>query len=169
MADNEELLGNAVGDGVASGTAPHVQSTRTDPPCSALSDGQPGFEVTYENMVKRPSGICQFFLVLNPQGFAGSERYGARVTHIADVVSKAKGIEGAPAPRLPGARDHAVAGKAKVEGIALALELAGGRVGTHGLRETASLLDGHFSRPAYFMLFNYIKERSAERLAAIAG
>ncbi|HEX3439389.1 MAG TPA: hypothetical protein VHT93_03505 [Pseudolabrys sp.] len=31
------------------------------------------------------------------------------------------------------------------------------------------LLDGHFSRPAYFRLFNYIKERSAERLAAIAG
>jgi predicted ATPase/DNA-binding winged helix-turn-helix (wHTH) protein len=33
----------------------------------------------------------------------------------------------------------------KVEGIALALELAGGRVGTHGLQVTASLLDGHFN------------------------
>jgi LDH2 family malate/lactate/ureidoglycolate dehydrogenase len=91
--------------------------------CSALSDGQPGFEVTYENMVKRPSGICQFFLVLNPQGFAGSEPYGARMTHIADVVGEAKGIEGAPAPRLPGARGHAAARKAKAEGIALFLNL----------------------------------------------
>jgi LDH2 family malate/lactate/ureidoglycolate dehydrogenase len=91
--------------------------------CSALSDGQPGFEVTYENMAKRPSGICQFFLVLNPQGFAGSERYGARMGHIADVVSKAKGIEGAAAPRMPGARGHAVACKAKAEGIALFLNL----------------------------------------------
>lgn len=87
--------------------------------CSALSDGQPGFEVTYENMVKRPSGICQFFLVLNPEGFAGGERYGARMSHIADVVGKAKGMEGAAPPRLPGARGHAVARKAAQEGIAL--------------------------------------------------
>ena len=43
-------------------------------------------------MVKRPSNICQFFLVLNPDGFAGSERYGPRVTHIAEVIGKAKAM-----------------------------------------------------------------------------
>src|SRR5690606_18150892 len=37
--------------------------------CSALSGGQPGFDVTYENLVKRPSGISQFFLALTPAGF----------------------------------------------------------------------------------------------------
>ena len=67
--------------------------------CSALSDGEPGFQVTYENMVKRPSNICQFFLVLNPDGFAGGERYGARMTHIAEVIGKAK-LDG-KARRLP--------------------------------------------------------------------
>ena len=80
--------------------------------CSALSDGEPGFQVTYENMVKRPSNICQFFLVLNPDGFAGSDRYGARVAHIAEVIGKAKPMAGAAAPRLPGARGHAVKRKA---------------------------------------------------------
>jgi LDH2 family malate/lactate/ureidoglycolate dehydrogenase len=87
--------------------------------CSALSDGQPGFEVTYENMVKRPSGISQFFLVLNPDGFAGAERTGARMSHIAEVVGQAKGMDGASPPRLPGARGHAMARKAATEGIAL--------------------------------------------------
>ena len=31
------------------------------------------------------------------------------------------------------------------------------------------LQDGHFSRPVYCRLFNYIKKRSAERLVAVAG
>jgi len=87
--------------------------------CSALSDGEPGFQVTYENMVKRPSNISQFFLVLNPDGFAGADRYGARMTHIAEVIGQAKGMEGAAPPRLPGARGHAAARKTKAEGIAL--------------------------------------------------
>jgi len=87
--------------------------------CSALSDGEPGFQVTYENMVKRPSNICQFFLALNPGGFAGNERYGARVSHIAEVIGKAKPMEGAAPPRLPGARGHAVKRAAGAEGIAL--------------------------------------------------
>lgn len=87
--------------------------------CSALSDGEPGFQVTYENMVKRPSNICQFFLVLNPEGFVGGERYGARMTHIAEVIGKAKAMEGEAPPRLPGARGHAVKRKAAAEGIAM--------------------------------------------------
>ena len=87
--------------------------------CSALSDGEPGFQVTYENMVKRPSNICQFFLVLNPDGFAGAERYGARVGHIAEVIGQAKPMEGAAPPRLPGARGHAVSRQVKADGIAM--------------------------------------------------
>jgi LDH2 family malate/lactate/ureidoglycolate dehydrogenase len=87
--------------------------------CSALSDGEPGFQVTYENVVKRPSSICQFFLVLNPQGFAGKQAYGARMSHIAEVIGKAKPMAGAPPPRLPGARGHAVKRKVAADGIAM--------------------------------------------------
>ena len=87
--------------------------------CRALSDGEPGFQVTYENMVKRPSNICQFFLALNPDGFAGSEAYGVRMTHIAEKVTTAKSMPGAEPPRLPGSRGHAVKRKAAAEGIAM--------------------------------------------------
>jgi LDH2 family malate/lactate/ureidoglycolate dehydrogenase len=87
--------------------------------CSALSDGEPGFQVTYENVVKRPSNICQFFLVLNPGGFAGKQAYDARMSHIAEVIGKAKPIEGAPPPRLPGARGHAAKRRIAAEDIAL--------------------------------------------------
>jgi LDH2 family malate/lactate/ureidoglycolate dehydrogenase len=87
--------------------------------CSALSDGEPGFQVTYENVVKRPSNICHFFLVLNPQGFAGTNAYEARMAHIAEMVGKAKPMQGAEPPRLPGARGHAVKRKVTAEGIAM--------------------------------------------------
>jgi LDH2 family malate/lactate/ureidoglycolate dehydrogenase len=87
--------------------------------CSALSDGQPGFEVTYENMVKRPSGICQFVLAINPQGFAGKVAYDKRVNHVADVIARAKPMPGALPPRLPGGRGHAIAKQAAREGIPL--------------------------------------------------
>ncbi len=40
--------------------------------CTALSDCEPGFQITYENVVKRPSTIGQFFLALNPAGFVRS-------------------------------------------------------------------------------------------------
>lgn len=85
--------------------------------CSALADGQPGFDVTYENMVKRPSGISQFFLVIDPGGFAGAEQFGARARHLAAGVRTAKPIAGGAPPRLPGARGHEVERRAKVEGI----------------------------------------------------
>ncbi len=62
--------------------------------CSALSDGEPGFQVTYENVVKRPSNICHFFLALNPRGFAGVQAYEARMAHIAAMVGKAKPMAG---------------------------------------------------------------------------
>jgi LDH2 family malate/lactate/ureidoglycolate dehydrogenase len=105
--------------------------------CSALSDAEPGFQVTYENMVKRPSNIAQFFLVLNPAGFAGSEAYGRRVAHIAEVVKKAKAMEGAEPPRLPGARGHAVNRKAQVEGIAISGNLAA------ALKNVAGMIESH--------------------------
>jgi LDH2 family malate/lactate/ureidoglycolate dehydrogenase len=105
--------------------------------CSALSDGEPGFQVTYENMVKRPSNICQFFLVLNPEGFVGSERYGARMTHIADVIGKAKPMQGEAPPRLPGARGHAVKRKAAAEGIAMFGNLRS------ALNNVAGMLESH--------------------------
>jgi LDH2 family malate/lactate/ureidoglycolate dehydrogenase len=104
--------------------------------CSALSDGEPGFQVTYENMVKRPSNISQFFLVLNPAGFAGSERYGARVAHIAAVVGQAKPMEGGTSPRLPGARGHAVKSRATAEGLAMFGNLRSALNNVAGMLET---------------------------------
>ena len=105
--------------------------------CSALSDGEPGFQVTYENMVKRPSNICQFFLVLDPAGFAGSDSYGARVGHIAEVIGKAKPMQDAPPPRLPGARGHAVKRKVDAQGIALFDNLRA------ALKNVAGMIESH--------------------------
>ncbi len=85
--------------------------------CTALSDNEPGFQVTYENMVKRPSNIGHFFLALNPDGFAGGDAYGARMSHIAEVIGQAKPMAGAEPPRLPGGRGHAVARKVAKDGI----------------------------------------------------
>lgn len=92
--------------------------------CSALADGEPGFQVTYENMVKRPSNISQFYMALNPAGFAGSEPYGVRAAHVAGVLVKAKPMAGAEAPRLPGARGFAANRKAAAEGLAISDNLA---------------------------------------------
>jgi LDH2 family malate/lactate/ureidoglycolate dehydrogenase len=85
--------------------------------CSALSDGEPGMQVTYENMVKRPSGICQFFLVMNPAGFVGLDRYGERAGHVAEVATAAKALDPATPPRLPGARGHALRRERRVDGV----------------------------------------------------
>ena len=41
------------------------------------------------------------------------------MSHIAEVIGKAKPMEGAPPPRMPGARGHAVKRKIAAEGIAL--------------------------------------------------
>jgi (2R)-3-sulfolactate dehydrogenase (NADP+) len=105
--------------------------------CSALSDGEPGFQVTYENVVKRPSNICQFFLVLNPEGFAGKQAYDARMSYIADVIGGATPIEGAPPPRLPGARGHAVKRKIAADGIALFDNLRA------ALKNVAGMIESH--------------------------
>ena len=100
--------------------------------CSALSDGEPGFQVTYENVVKRPSTISQFFFAMNPDGFVGRDAYGRRAAHIAETVKNAKPIEGGPAPRLPGARARAAEVRNRAEGLAMfdALRHALGTVAT---------------------------------------
>jgi LDH2 family malate/lactate/ureidoglycolate dehydrogenase len=105
--------------------------------CSALSDGEPGFQVTYENVVKRPSTISQFFLVINPEGFAGFEPFGRRARDIADRVRNAKPIEGASPPRLPGTRGHALDRKSRTEGLLMFDNLR------HALRTVAELLERH--------------------------
>jgi LDH2 family malate/lactate/ureidoglycolate dehydrogenase len=104
--------------------------------CSALSDGQPGFEVTYEDRVKRPSGICQFFLVMNPAGFAGSDRFGARAAYIAGVISATPAISEDEPPRLPGARGHAVERRVRRQGIPVTAVLRS------ALQRTARLMEG---------------------------
>lgn len=102
--------------------------------CSALSDGQPGFDVTYENLVKKPSGISQFFLVINPEGLAGAERFGARTAHIAKVIASTPGVPDEAPPRLPGARGHACERRARHEGIPITGVLRS------ALQQTAKLL-----------------------------
>ena len=92
--------------------------------CSALSDAEPGFQILYENMAKRPSNIAQFYVALNPEGFVPRERYEARAAHVADVVVKAKPMAGAQPPRLPGARGHAVNRKALAEGVPISDNLS---------------------------------------------
>ena len=105
--------------------------------CSALSDGEPGFQVTYENMVKRPSNICQFFLALNPDGFVGGERYGARMTHIAEVIGKAK-ADGGRRPAAPARRAWPCRQRtAEAQGIALFDNLRA------ALKNVAGLLEAH--------------------------
>ena len=93
-------------------------------------------QVTYENVVKRPSNICHFFLVLNPQGFAGTAAYDTRMAHIADMVGKAKPMAGAEPPRLPGARGHAVKRKTAAEGIAMFDNLRAALKNVAGMIET---------------------------------
>jgi LDH2 family malate/lactate/ureidoglycolate dehydrogenase len=87
--------------------------------CSALSDGEPGFQVTYENVVKRPSTISQFFFAMNPEGFVGLDRYGRRAALIAETVKGAMPIAGEPRPRLPGARARAVNARNRADGLAM--------------------------------------------------
>ena len=108
----------------------------TDPDQAIKGTVQPGFDVTYENMVKRPSGISQFFLVMNPAGFAGSEPFGARAKHLAAGVRSAKPIAGSAAPRLPGARGHEVERRARSEGIQVTPILCS------ALQQTAKLVHG---------------------------
>jgi len=103
--------------------------------CSALSDGEPGFQVTYENVVKRPSMISQFFFAMNPDGFVGAERYGKRAAHIADKVRQAKPIDGAAPPRLPGERSSALDRKSRADGLVMFDNLR------HALKLVAELIE----------------------------
>ena len=64
-----------------------------------------------------------------------AERYGARMTHIAEVIGKARAMEGEAAPRLP--RGHAVKHKAAAEGIAMFGNLRS------ALNNVAGMLESH--------------------------
>ena len=103
--------------------------------CSAMSDGEPGFQVTYENVVKRPSTISQFFFAMNPAGFVGLDRYGRRAGHIADALKSAKPIEGAAPPRLPGARGFEIERGSRDGGLAMFDNLR------HALRSVADIIE----------------------------
>jgi LDH2 family malate/lactate/ureidoglycolate dehydrogenase len=103
--------------------------------CSALSDGEPGFQVTYENVVKRPSTISQFFFAIDPEGFVGLDRFAKRARYIADKVKDAKPIEGAPPPRLPGARGQALERDSRAGGLAMFDNLR------HALRTVADIVE----------------------------
>lgn len=85
--------------------------------CSALSDGEPGFSITYENVVSRPSGTSQFFLAIDPEAFCGAERFGRRARHIAETIEKSAPRPGGPAPHLPGARARDMAETCRKQGI----------------------------------------------------
>jgi LDH2 family malate/lactate/ureidoglycolate dehydrogenase len=68
-------------------------------------------------VVKRPSRVGQFVLVMNPDGFSGVERYSARARHIAEEVRNAPAFDPADPPRLPGARGHSIARDYAAHGI----------------------------------------------------
>jgi LDH2 family malate/lactate/ureidoglycolate dehydrogenase len=103
--------------------------------CSALSDCEPGFQVTYENVVKRPSTISQFFFAMNPEGFVGLEAYGKRAAFVAETLKNAQPISGEPPPRLPGARAQAVDARNRAEGLPMFENLR------HALQSVAGIIE----------------------------
>lgn len=103
--------------------------------CSALSDGEPGFQVTYENVVKRPSTISQFFFAMNPEGFVGLDTYKKRAGHIAAKAKDAKPIEAGKPPRLPGERSGEIDKKNRADGMAMFDNLR------HALRVVADTIE----------------------------
>jgi len=105
--------------------------------CSALSDGSPGDEITYENVVKRPSGIGHFFLAIDPAGFAGSNAFGRRADRLAKTIGTSAGCGGGPPPRLPGGRAQASRAERLRSGIPIAPNLKA------ALMQTAAILDRH--------------------------
>ena len=102
---------------------------------SALADGPPGFEITYENVVKRPSAISHFFLAIDPAAFTGAERFAQRAAHIAAVIEGSQPRVGGPGPRLPGRRRPAAADSGLAQDLALGPNLQA------ALRQTADILE----------------------------
>jgi LDH2 family malate/lactate/ureidoglycolate dehydrogenase len=102
---------------------------------SALADGPPGFDITYENVVKRPSGTGHFFLAINPAGFAGAAPFAQRAGHVAKVIETSRGRTGGPLPRVPGRRSGAARDAGLAQGIAPGPNLRA------ALRQTADLLE----------------------------
>jgi len=107
--------------------------------CSALADTEAGFSITYENVVKRPSGISHFFLAIDPNGFAGLEKFIQRSDYIASTIEESKCIKGEELPRIPGSRGHAKKIERLDTGIPIgpSLKLA--------LIKTADIIEKHIS------------------------
>jgi len=103
--------------------------------CSALPDGEPGFAITYENVVKRPSGIGHCFLALNPAAFCGVDAFQRRADHVASVIETSKGRADAGSPRLPGRRAQDARRAGLADGIPVGPNLK------TALLQTADLLE----------------------------
>jgi LDH2 family malate/lactate/ureidoglycolate dehydrogenase len=104
--------------------------------CGALADGPPGFDITYENVARRPSGIGHFFLAINPAGFAGTEAFVRRADHVAQVIETSKRRAGAEGPpRLPGRRAQDARRRALAGGVPVGPNLRA------ALLQTAELLE----------------------------
>lgn len=109
--------------------------------CSALSDGKAGFGITYENVVKRPSGIGHFFLAIDPEGFAGLDAFTARADHIAETIETSRGREGV-SPRLPGRRGQQVKADRLAHGVPIVPTLKA------AMAQTAGIIEKHLAGTA---------------------
>lgn len=103
--------------------------------CSALSGGPAGFDITYEHVVKRPSGISHFFLAINPAAFAGEAAYGHGMSIIAARVQAVRSVDPANPPRLPGMRGHRKAAESEARGIDIQANLRAALIEVAGIFE----------------------------------
>lgn len=104
--------------------------------CSGLSDAEPGFDITYEDVVSRPSGISHFFLSIDPQAFCGAEAFSRRVDNIAGVIENSKPGTNGPGPRLPGGRGLESARQVRANGVAMHKNLRNSLLKSAGILET---------------------------------
>ena len=85
--------------------------------CSALPDGPPGADITYEHMVRRPSGIGHFFLALEPAGFAGRAAFAEGAARLSHMITVSPAADLVAPPRLPGVRGARLAQARRAQGI----------------------------------------------------
>ena len=113
--------------------------------CSALRTESRAFGITYENVVKRPSGIGHFFLAIDPEGFGGAAAFGAGHSISRPRSRRAGRSRGVAAPRLPGRRAKKEQAERKAHGIPIAANLKaalkqiGGHPGEHTADKAGNL------------------------------
>lgn len=105
--------------------------------CSALSDVQPGVEITYENVVEGPRRICHFFPAIGRAGFAGGEDFAHRAGHMAYVIESGRSRTGGAPPRLPRRRVQAARREILARGTRVLSNLK------VALTQAATILDRH--------------------------